>query len=131
MEFFKTGKILKQIGHTYLVLIPKIQCPKEASDFRSIACYNVVYKCISKLICNRLREVLPHLVDGSQCAFILGREMVHNVILCQQLTRGYTRKTCFSRCMMKLDLRKAYDSVNHWFVEDILKGMKFPNKFTN
>jgi len=131
LEFFKTGKTLKQVGHTNLVLIPKIQCLKEAGDFRPIACCNVVYKCISKLICNRLRELLPHLVDGSQCAFILGREIMHNVMLCQELTCGYIRKTISPRCIMKLDLRKAYDSVNHGFIQGILKGMKFPNKFIN
>jgi len=124
-------KMINQVGHTNLVLIPKIQSPKEAGDFRPIAYCTMVYKCISKMICTRLREILPHLVDGSQCAFILGREIVHNVMLCQEITRRYTRRTITPRCIMKLDLKKAYDSVNHGFVEETLKGMKFPQKFMN
>ena len=82
LDFFKNEKMSKQVGHTNLVLIPKIQSPKEAGDFRSIACCTVIYKCISKMLCTRLKEVLPLLVDGNQCAFFPGREMVHNIMLC-------------------------------------------------
>jgi len=114
------------VGHTNLILIPKIHSPKEAGDFRPIACCVVIYKCISKMTCSRLRKMLPYLVNGSQCVFIPGREIVHNVMLCQEITRGCTRKLITPRCIKRVDLKKAYDFVNHGFVEDTLKGMKFP-----
>ena len=132
LEFFKRGKLIKQVGHINLLLMPNIQSPKEAGDFRPIACCTVLYKCIPKMIWSRLREVLSFLVDGNQCAFILGREIVHNVMLCLQITRGYSRKSITPRCIMKVDLeKKVYDYVNHGFVEETLKGMKFPQKFIN
>ncbi|KAL0290462.1 UNVERIFIED_CONTAM: hypothetical protein Sradi_7049400 [Sesamum radiatum] len=41
-EFFVSGRILKQINATLLVLIPKVQLPTRVSDFRPIACCNFI-----------------------------------------------------------------------------------------
>jgi len=42
--------------------------------------------------CARMRAVLDTLVDGSPYAFISGRELVHNAVLCEQLARGCNRE---------------------------------------
>lgn len=33
------------------------------------------------------------------------------------------------RCAMKVDFRKAYDSMSWDFIEEMLWGLNFPNKF--
>ncbi|XP_019253857.1 PREDICTED: uncharacterized protein LOC109232545 [Nicotiana attenuata] len=108
LEFFWNGKLLKQINSTNIALIPKITVPENASQYRPITCCNVLYKGISKLICSRLKEAITVIVDDNQSAFVQGRSMVHNVLICHDLLRYYGRKTT-PRCLMKIDLRKAYD----------------------
>ncbi|XP_012853654.1 PREDICTED: uncharacterized protein LOC105973179 [Erythranthe guttata] len=45
----------------------------------------------------------------------------------EQLMRGYERKRISPRCMIKLDLRKACDSVNWDFLRSMLVGLGFPD----
>ncbi|KAL0444890.1 UNVERIFIED_CONTAM: hypothetical protein Slati_2211700 [Sesamum latifolium] len=64
-DFFITGKLLKQVNATLLALIPKVAAPQGVTDFRSIACCNVVYKIITKVIVQRMQPVMGKLfVNG-------------------------------------------------------------------
>ncbi|KAL9242031.1 hypothetical protein vseg_016076 [Gypsophila vaccaria] len=63
LDFFKERKLLQQLNATTLVMIPKPDRPTSVMHFRPIACCNVVYKVISKVLCSRLGQVLPHIID--------------------------------------------------------------------
>ncbi|MDV3201135.1 MAG: reverse transcriptase domain-containing protein, partial [Sweet potato little leaf phytoplasma] len=74
-------------------------------------------------------KVLPDLVQDNQNAFVKDRNIIHNVLMTQELIRLYGRRKISPRCMMKIDLRKAYDTLEWQFIEDMLTAMKFPEKF--
>ncbi|GJV20379.1 RNA-directed DNA polymerase, eukaryota, reverse transcriptase zinc-binding domain protein [Tanacetum coccineum] len=95
-EFVNTGKLLGEVNATLISLVPKIPIPGKVTDFRPIACCNVMYKCISKIMTNRLKGVLGKLVNENQSAFISGRQITYNILLAQELFRGYNRKQHFS-----------------------------------
>ena len=88
-EFFRSGRLLKQINHAAVVLVPKNANASRVEDFRPISCCNVVYKLISKIIAQRLSPILEDLVDSAQSAFIPNRIMVENIYLVQELLRKY------------------------------------------
>ncbi|KAL0408443.1 UNVERIFIED_CONTAM: hypothetical protein Sradi_1778700 [Sesamum radiatum] len=90
-EFFASGRLLKQLNAMLLLLIPKVQLPIRVSEFRPIACCNVVYKAISKIPVRRMQQVLHMLIDYSQNAFVLGRSIADNVLLAQELLPGYNQ----------------------------------------
>ena len=81
-QFYKTGRMPKKVRVTKLIVLPKVSNPETASAFRPISCCNVMHKCISKLICLRLKKVLPHLIDPSEAAFVQGREILYNILIC-------------------------------------------------
>jgi len=130
-HFFATSKMPGFLGETKLILLPKIPNPSQAKDFRPISCCNVVYKCIAKLLCLRLKQTLPHLIHQNQGAFVKGRELLFNVLTCQDLVRGYTRKGISPRCIMKIDLHKAFDSVHLDFLKELMDHMRFPTQFVS
>ncbi|XP_021770732.1 uncharacterized protein LOC110734914 [Chenopodium quinoa] len=81
------------------------------------------------MICSRLKEVLPVIIDDCQGAFVVGRSIMDNILICQDMLKDYNNKRKSPRCTIKVDLRKAYDSV-HWdFIRDMLESLGFPDKF--
>ncbi|KAL0439808.1 UNVERIFIED_CONTAM: LINE-1 retrotransposable element O protein [Sesamum latifolium] len=128
-EFFANGRLLKQVNATLLALIPKVQSPTTVADFRPISCCNVLYKAITKILILRLRPLLSRLVSPTQNAFIPGRLISDNILLAQELFAGYNQQRTPPRCAMKVDLRKAYDTVEWDFLIATLQLFGFPNSF--
>ncbi|XP_074305388.1 uncharacterized protein LOC141640516 [Silene latifolia] len=78
-----------------------------------------------------LTGVLPELVSMNQGGFIKGGSIIENILVCQDLVRLYNRQACTPRCMFKMDLMKAYDSISWQFVKEILDAFLFPPQFSN
>ena len=91
-DFFSSGRILKQINHSIIALVPKSANVNSANDFRPISCCNVVYKVISKILAGRLGCALQGIINPAQNAFLGGRSMIDNINLTQELLRHYGRK---------------------------------------
>ncbi|XP_062104897.1 uncharacterized protein LOC133816384 [Humulus lupulus] len=129
MGFFYHGLLLDELNNATLSLIPKVETPTKAVEYRPIACCNTLYKCISKMLCGRLTKVLPLLVNQNQGAFVKDRLLAHNILIFQDIIKGYKRKNISPRCVIKIDLSKAYDTIDWQFLEDILNAYYFPNRF--
>ncbi|GJT04720.1 RNA-directed DNA polymerase, eukaryota, reverse transcriptase zinc-binding domain protein [Tanacetum coccineum] len=127
-EFFKEGKLLGELNSTLITLVPKVSIPNKVTDFRPIACCNVVYKCISKILTNRIKNVLDSIVDKNQSSFIPDRQITDNILLTQELLKGYDCSKGPKRCSMKIDIQKAYDTVDWSFLDKALRMFGFPNK---
>ena len=106
-SFFEEGHLLKELNHTSLTLVPKAPNSSKLHDFRPIACCSTVYKCISKVLANRIKPLLPALIGNAQSAFVLGRTISDNILLAQELLKNYHRKDSPPRCAIKVDIQKA------------------------
>ncbi|GJW05389.1 RNA-directed DNA polymerase, eukaryota, reverse transcriptase zinc-binding domain protein [Tanacetum coccineum] len=128
-EFFMANKMLGEVNATLITLVPKVQHPNKVSEYSPIACCNVMYKCISKIITNRITGCLDKLVSINQSAFVPGRLIQDNLLITQELLKGYNRKSGPARCALKIDIAKAYDTVDWNFLEQIMKNFGFHDKF--
>lgn len=126
---FKFAFLPKGVNSTILALIPKKTDASEIKDYRPIACCNVLYKVVSKILANRLKGLLPRIITENQSAFIQGRLLMENVLLASELVKDYHKDAVSPRCMMKIDISKAFDSVQWSFLLRSLEAMGFPAKF--
>nr|GEX10433.1 reverse transcriptase domain, reverse transcriptase zinc-binding domain protein [Tanacetum cinerariifolium] len=121
-DFFSNDKLLKDLNHTIISLIPKVTTPARINDYRLISCCNVLYKCISKIIANRVKEGLGDIVSIIQYVFVHGRRISDNILLTQELMRNYHRRSGLSRaptlyvlmvtCMVGLKVPLLLDDID-------------------
>lgn len=128
-EFFKTGKLIKQWSSTTITLVPKVQHPSYVKEYRPIACCTVLYKIISKILTKRIAGVIGKVVNDAQSGFIPGKQIKDNILLATELIKNYSHKFLSPRCMIKVDLKKAYDSIEWPFLETMMYELGFPPQF--
>ncbi|GJZ05760.1 hypothetical protein Tco_0539553 [Tanacetum coccineum] len=124
-DLFSNAQLLKEINHTFIALIPKVATPMKINHYRPISCCNVIYKCISKILTNRIIEGIKEVVSENQSAFVPGRRISDNILITQELMHGYHRNRGPPRCAFKVDIQKVYDTVDWRILENILKFFGF------
>nr|GEY35730.1 hypothetical protein [Tanacetum cinerariifolium] len=124
-DFFINGRLLKDIDHTFIALIPKVSTPHKINDYRPISCCNVIYKCISKILTNRIIDGIKEVVSNNQSTFVLGRHISDNILITQELMHNYHCNRGPPRCAFKINIQKAYDTMDWWFLGCVLNHFGF------
>lgn len=110
-DFFIHGKLLKQIKHTFITLIPKNDYASSPADFRPNSLTNEICKIISRIVAARIKPLMSKLINHNQSAFILGRNITDN-ILSHDLFRNIHLNKGEARMPLKINYSKDFDMVN-------------------
>ncbi|XP_021729346.1 uncharacterized protein LOC110696366 [Chenopodium quinoa] len=101
IDFFTKGTLW---NYTTITLLPKI--PNA-----------------SHVITARLAAIIGEVIDDAQAGFIPGKHIGDNILLATELIKGYDNKFISPRCMVKVDLKKAYDLVEWGFLITVMQEL--------
>ena len=107
-----------------IVLLPKKAESLRITDFRPISLIHSIAKIFSKLLANRLAPHLNSLVSNCQSAFIKKRSIQNNFLYVQGAVRRM-HKLHLPALFMKLDIHKAFDTVNWSYLLEVLQALGF------
>ncbi|GKV12724.1 hypothetical protein SLEP1_g23841 [Rubroshorea leprosula] len=107
-EFHNSGRMNRGLNSSFMVLIPKLENPQRIEEFRPISLIHSMYKIIAKLLANRLRQVMDHLIREQQMAFLSDRQLCEVVVIANEVLDEAKRKKTRSFAF-KVDFEKAYD----------------------
>eukprot|EP00253_Pinus_taeda_P007185 PITA_07185 len=125
---FQKHKMGVNTKSSHLALIPKDLNPLSFDHFHLISLCNVSYKIDTKILSNRLKKLLPHLISENQGGFVPHRQITDNVILIQEAIHiSISRKE--RGMIIKLDMANAFDRVNHHFLREVLRKFGISNNF--
>lgn len=126
-DWLKLNSFPANLNDTNVVLIPKKENACRMRDFWPIALCNVLYKILSKVLANRLKCILPHIISKNQAAFVPDRSINDNVLIVFELIRHMKKsgRGSESDVAIKLDVSKAYDRVDWRFLKKRMHAMGF------
>ena len=91
------------------------------SNFRSLTMLNTDLKILAKILANRLQTVLPSLISPEQTCAVKGRTIQDSL----HLVRTIVEKVDGNAALINLDQSKAFDRVDHTFLEAVLSAAGF------
>ncbi|XP_071686940.1 uncharacterized protein [Rutidosis leptorrhynchoides] len=127
-QFFSNPSFPKGFNSSFIVLIPKSNLSKKIEQMRPISLINAPYKIIAKVLANRLKFVVSCIVSENQHGFVPSRALLDGVMFVSEVA-NLAKKTKCPLLMIKLDFSKAYDSISHEFLLEVLSPMGFVNRF--
>ncbi|KAJ1696885.1 hypothetical protein LUZ63_005397 [Rhynchospora breviuscula] len=127
-ELFMHNLDLKDSNLAHIILLPKEDNAQLLSSFRPISVISYLPKLISKVLSNGLAVFLPELICNTQTGFVKGRIISENFNCAREIIANISNSN-EPAFMMKLDFRKAFDTVTWPFLFNLLQARGFPPNF--
>lgn len=120
------GIVLERLAKARTVFIKKSNCPTSPSEFRPISITSVILRQFHRILATRLNEVCPSSRD--QVAFKSTDGVAINLVTLQTVIE-HSRTNQKELHVASMDLRKAFDSVKHSAIIEMVKNKGLPKEF--
>ena len=126
---FEQGFLSVSQRNGVITLLPKKdKDPLYVKYHRPISLLNTDYKIIAKVMANRLKLCLNEIIHGDQTGFMKGRNIGSNIRTIIDLIE-YCDSNDIPGSIVLLDIEKAFDSVEHDYLYEVLGAFNFGSDF--
>ena len=100
----------------------------KVKNWRPISLLNVDLKIVSKALAKRIKDVLPSIIGSEQTAYVKNRFIGEGGRLISDILE-VSDTLNLNGYMVTIDFEKAFDSLNHEFLMQVLIKVGFPEYF--
>lgn len=128
-QFFAQGWLPPNLNSNLVALIPKVKGTDRIEDFRPIALANFQFKVITKVLADRLAAIASRIISPQQRGFVRGRHIQDCICIASEAANLLDYKTFGGNLALKLDIKKAFDTIDWDFLLSVLQAFGFNSKF--
>ena len=130
-ESVASGTLPMTLREGILTLVPKAnRIRSEIKSYRPITLLNVSYKIIAAAIANRIKQVLPSIIDRDQTGFMKDRFIGDNTRLTYDLIQALKNEKR-NALFVSLDIEDAFNAVDWDFARMVMRRRNFPEETLN
>jgi exonuclease III len=112
------------------LLRKKNKDPKFLKNWRPISLMNVDTKILSGMMAQRMKALIPEMVNQEQLGFVKGKLITDGTRLIRYIIEEIEDRN-ESGLVAALDFEKAFDSISHEFLWEVLRSKGFPESFVH
>ena len=112
-----------------MILIPKVPGANSMDRFRPIILSNFLFKVIAKILADRLGTIAFRIISENQFGFLKGRHIEDFIVAASECFNVMNRQYWGGNMAMKIDIKKAFDSIEWDFMQAVLCSFGFSKKF--
>lgn len=128
-EAFQIGELAASQKQAVITLIKKEgKDPLLIKNYRPISLLNVDYKILAKILSKRVKNVLDELISPDQVGYIKNRNIGEAIRLIDDMI-FHTSINNVPGFLVAVDFEKAFDSVSHVFLQNVLQAFGFGASF--
>ena len=94
-------------------------------QFRPLALGNFFFKVITKILATRPGLISSRIISSNQFGFVQGRQMGDCILGASECFNSLSNSAFGGHVALKIDIRKAFDSISWFFVLEIFRSFGF------
>lgn len=98
---------------------------------RPVALANFKFKIITKVLADRLAQIAPKVISENQRGFIKDRHITDCICITSEVINQLDKRSFGGNIAMKIDIKKAFDTMDWTFLLQVLKSFGFHSTLCN
>ncbi|KAJ4437581.1 hypothetical protein ANN_17726 [Periplaneta americana] len=128
---FDRGIVVEGFSDGIVILLPKVTNPRTVSEYRPITLLNTDYKLFMKILACRVKTTFRDIIEIGQTCSVPDKSIIHNLATIRDSILYYEEFPDEKAALLSIDFNKAFDRMNHLYLQRVMKHFCIPEKFVN